>query len=245
MCNNDEILSELKSLNSALGNLTTENVYIVPVDYFNNLTKEVLKRIKASEATNVTEELKYLSDTLHNISKQTPYSPPEYNFNSTINNNSVKQELESISPLLSSLNKKNPYSVPTGYFNSTIAAKNNTSTPSKIVVLFHKRWMKIAATLIAVVIATVTIKIFTENKSTYKDPIAGVRKDIKQLDNTQKDNLIEILDMGFDLKETAGINNDAKMKEIQQLLKDIPEEELTDFQNQTKDMGNILMTQYN
>lgn len=245
MCNNDEILSELKSLNSALGNFTTENVYIVPVGYFDNLATEVLKRIKASAAINPREELKHLSDTLYHISRQTPYAIPENYFALSSNDESVKQELESISPLLSSLNKRNPYSAPVGYFDGTIAAKNNTPASSKIIALFHKRWMKIAAALIAVVIATVTIKIITENKSINKDPIAGVRKDIKQLDNTQKDNLIEILDIDFDHKETAGIGNEARVKEIQQLLKDIPEDELTDFQNQTKDMGNILMTQYN
>jgi len=42
--------------------------------------------------------------------------------------------------------------------------------------------------------------------------------------------------------KTTNISNDPKTKEVKQLLQDVSDEELTDFQQQTEDMGDILMT---
>ena len=46
----------------------------------------------------------------------------------------------------------------------------------------------------------------------------------------------------MDGKETVQVKPDNKSKEMQQLLQDVSEEELKDFQEQTEDIEEVLMT---
>ena len=64
MTQKDNILQELRELKSSLINITPENIYTVPVGYFDGLAAQVLSRINAIEAVNGVEELGYLSPML-------------------------------------------------------------------------------------------------------------------------------------------------------------------------------------
>ena len=76
MTQKDNILQELNDLKSSLVNVTRENIYTVPVGYFDGLAAQVISRIKAMEAVTPGEELGYLSPLLGNVSKEMPYTVP-------------------------------------------------------------------------------------------------------------------------------------------------------------------------
>src|SRR5258705_13573258 len=108
-------------MKSSLATVTPQNIYTVPVGYFDGLATQVLSRIKAMEAKNAVEELGYLSSSLGNISRQMPnYVHAGYfeglaektmQLVSEINYyQTAKEELEAILPLLSGLKKTIPYS---------------------------------------------------------------------------------------------------------------------------------------
>ena len=247
---NSNILNELTELKSKLAEVETVNPYTVPTDYFDNLISQISTRIKELESNPVQSELKSLSSVLSNILKNTPYSVPNDYFVNlpekmlAIANQTAKEELEILSPFLSGLKKENPYAVPTGFFEVVNTPVVETIKPVvKIKSIYGHKWLRLAAAAVLIgFIAFGSIQFFSGTKAIKGDAIAGVKKDIKNLSDDQKDNLIEFLDTGMDGKETTALSNDAKTKEVKQLLQDVSDEELSDFQQQTEDMGDILMT---
>lgn len=251
MTRNTNILNELTELNSSLVNISTQNVYMVPVGYFDGLAITVLNRIKAMNAASAMEELDYLSPTLSNISKQIPYTVPAGYFDELAETSlqsvressdyqTAKEEIEILSPLLSGLKKQVPYSVPQGYFESI--SETPVKPVVKVVSITHRSWFKYAAAAVVVgVIAMIGITITIKGKNA-NDPIAGVQKDYKKMNDIQKDELIDFLNAGMSGKETAQVNTNDKSQEIRTLLQDISDEELKDFQEQTEDLQDVLMT---
>jgi hypothetical protein len=250
MAQKDNILQELNELNSNLANLGAENVYAVPAGYFEGLAERVLNRIKAMNADTAGEELGYLSPLLKDISKKMPYSVPADYFeglnhallNSFRNNNqTVKEELESLSPLLSGLKKEMPYSVPQGYFDNL--ANPVTRPETKVVSMVHRKWFRYAAAaVITGVIIMAGFLIFNNgNSEPGSKPMADVKKDLNKLNDTQKDNLIDFLDPGFNGTETVSISPGGKSDDIKELLKGVSDEELKEFKQQTEDIEEVLM----
>lgn len=248
---NSHILNELIELKSKLAEFeAVKNPYTVPAGYFDNLIGRVLVRIKELESNPVQSELLTFSTVLSQTSKNNPYSVPNEYFAQlpekvlAITNQTAKEELETISPFLSGLKKENPYSVPVGYFDEVnMPAAETSKSVVKIRSIQNRKWIRIAAAAVIIgFMAFAGIQLFSGTTSSKGDAIAGVKKDIKNLSDAQKDNLIEFLDAGMDGKETTNISNDPKTKEVKQLLQDVSDEELTDFQQQTEDMGDILMT---
>ena len=62
------------------------------------------------------------------------------------------------------------------------------------------------------------------------------------MNDTQKDDLMDFIDAGMNGDETAQVNTDNKADEVKNLLKDVSDEELKDFQEQTEDVADVLMT---
>lgn len=253
----DNILQELNELNSQLAAHQPQNIYAVPAGYFEGLVDQVMRRIKALEAADTAEELEHLSPVLSSLSKQMPYVVPEGYFDNLSERmiNALKEESHltaseetaSISPLLGSLKKDMPYSVPAGYFENLagdIAAKE-IATDAKVISITRRSWFRYAAA--AVVTGVVFIAGFLViNKGSRNDAegqvLAKVSKDVKKMNDTQKEDLIDFLNAGMNGTETAQISTDNKSKEIQQLLQDVSEEELKDFQQQSEDVEEVLMT---
>lgn len=126
MTQNNNILQELRELESSLANMAVQNTYSVPEGYFEGLAAQVLNRIKAMEATTAMEELHLLSPAVSALPKQIPYTVPVGYFEVLPENTmqlireiglSAKEETANLSPLLSGLDKQMPYTVPQGYFN--------------------------------------------------------------------------------------------------------------------------------
>lgn len=234
MTQRDNILQELKELESSLTNLSSQNIYTVPDEYFEGLAAKVLNRIKALEAANASDELSFLSPTLINISKETVFTVPSGYFEglsekmlalvSQDNDQTAKEELKTLSPLLSGLKKEMPYSVPAGYFDSL-----QTKQETKVVSITSRKWFRYAAAAMIVgVIATTSLLINNSQKS-FKHFEAKVDKEIKKASDKE---LIEFAELTEASKDMAFNDNKEDLKE---LLKDIPANDLQEFLDEIAD----------
>ncbi len=235
------ISQELKELNSQLADSVNVTPYSVPAGYFEELAAQVLSRIKAINTATDAEELALLSPLLNTISKETPYAIPTRYFETNLkniaritnetDNLSVQEELTTLSPLLSGLKKDNLYSLPDGYFEQINTASVAESTNKKfapVVPMATRKWgkMAVAAAVIGIIIMF-GIQFITQKSA--KDPLAKVEKEIKKA--TDND-LNEVLELTGDDIATAAVNAD----DTKDLLKDIPENDLKEFLQETTDV---------
>jgi hypothetical protein len=253
MSHNNNILQELRELESSLGNEVVQNVYTVPHGYFESFAGAVLNTIKALEAASASEELNYLSPVLNSVSRQIPYEIPAGYFESVderlleitrqSENQTVSEELASLSPLLNRLNKKMPYTVPEGYFESLSPA----TQPAKVVSITHRKWFKYAAAAVVTgIIFMAGLLVFKNNdQPSEKTIFAKFTRDVKKMNENQKDQLIDFIDAGMNGNETAQINPDTRLneiKDVKELLEDVSDEELKDLREQTEALEDVLMT---
>ena len=255
MTQRDNILLELRELQSSLAEAGSQNVYHVPVGYFDNLAEIVLNRIKALDTTDAAEELSYLSPLLSGISKKLPYEVPAGFFDSLgekvigsiDEHTSAAEELEELSPLLSGLKKEMPartshsgwpYSVPKGYFEQL----NNTADTKemkpavKVVTMARKTWFRYAAAAVVLgIIAVGSLMIFNK-QTTNGDSEKVVTKMLKKVSTEEINSFVQLTDEAIP-GDMAKVDPKTMMKEkndIQELIKDIPEKEIESFLNDTQ-----------
>jgi hypothetical protein len=246
MTNKQNILQELNELKSTLANVTPQNVYMVPVGYFEGLIAQVLSRIKAIEAKNSVEEMSYLSSSLSNISKQIPYSVPAGYFDGLAENmmqlvresndyQTAKEELEILSPLLSGLKKEMPYSVPQGYFDNL--RKETTTRETKVISITHSRWFRYAAAAVVTGVIVLTGLTFMNTRKAI-DPVAQpdkwVKNSIKKVDKADIDAFVKLADEELNNQSDIAANP-VKPEEIKDLMKDVSDKEIQDFLDKTPD----------
>ena len=127
MAQRDNILQELSELQSSLVNAMPQNIYQVPVGYFESLAEQILNRIRALKEDNAEEELTNLSPLLKSLFGKTSYSAPAGYFEALAEQvlNRIRaleanaaEELNHLSPLLKSISRNTSYSAPAGYFDS-------------------------------------------------------------------------------------------------------------------------------
>lgn len=241
------ISQELNELGSSLLNTNNQPVYTVPAGYFEGLVDQVLGRIKALEVDSATEELAHLSPLLSGIGKTMPYHVPAGYFEEVeermlyamMPDQSANEELETLSPLLAGLNKQMPFEVPQGYFDTVGIPANEAQQPAKVIGFTTRKWFRMAAA--AVVVGLVAFSsLFIINKTTSKDPMRVAERDIRKMDEAQKENIEDFLDAGLNGEESARLNAD-QTNEIQKLLAGISEEELKAFEQTSEDMEDILL----
>lgn len=245
MAQQNNILQELKELNSKLATISQQNAFQAPAGYFDNLAGEILKRVRALEAGNAADELAFLSPLLNQISKANPYAVPAGYFDGLekklelviLNNKdqTADEELESLSPLLGGLKKKTTYTIPEGYFENLSLAKENPAleTKTKVVSITSRRWFRYAAA--AVIIGFVaTIGFFLLGKDGKNiDPseksFAWVQKNMKKVSTNDINEFVELASAG-----TPDIVKADTKVEISNLLKDVSDKEIQDFLNDTQ-----------
>lgn len=212
-------------------------VYQVPGGYFEGLADLLLNRVRALDA--LDEELVAVSPFIHGLDKSGTYQVPAGYFNGlekrimeTVlianGDQSVEEELEVISPLLSGLKKEMPYSVPANYFESLtqpILLKEEKSVPAKVVSMPNRTWIRYAAA--AAVIAFVSIGSFlflTKDAVKPAQSYAWVKKSMKDVPTATLDSFITITD-----KVAPVIASNTPAPEVQELIKNITDEELQNF----------------
>jgi hypothetical protein len=256
MAQKDNILQELNELQSILMNASSQNVYQVPSGYFEDLAGQVLNRIKALEARNAAEELNYLSPLLSSVSKKTPFSIPS-DFFDTLDEkiiHAVKdksdeltpaEELETLSPLLNGLKKEMPvrtvqpgwpYSIPEGYFENIIVAPV-IQPQAKVVSITRQKWFRYAAAAIVTgFIVTAGFLIFKNDKI---DPNTQssewVNKNMKKVSTEDINEFVQLVDEETPVIASIDSRSEIKDKnDVQELIKDIPDEEIQDFLDETQ-----------
>jgi len=250
MVQNNSILQELNELNSSLGSQAIAHPYQVPGGYFEGFAEAMLVRIKALEAGSVTEELSILAPGMTGLPKTMPYTVPAGYFEHLEGallamvraEASPAEELAGLSPLLSGLKKQNPFSVPAGYFDQAPAIPQVKK--EAVVVSFTKSsWFRYAAAAVVTgIILLAGMLYFNRTKPATADQvIAKTTKELKKMDEQQQENVFELLSTGVTGKETAQINT-SKKNEVKELLKDISDDELNDFQQQSEDIEDVMMT---
>lgn len=158
------IINELKEISLAVANLSENNVFSVPANYFDNLANEISSKIRTNILFSSTKTNPYITPKgyfrqfeqklIHVITNQTP------------KNISVENELEDIAPLLNTINKKTVYTVPQNYFatEKVLAAK---PSEAKIVKGFFGRKITLyAAAAIITAFAGLGIVKFIQNSAT-------------------------------------------------------------------------------
>ncbi len=242
MTQKETILQELNELKSTLATVAPQNVFTVPVGYFDGLAAQVLNRIKAMEAINAVEELSYLSPSFNNISKEVPYVVPAGYFEGLAEKamqsvrerndyQTAKEELETLSPLLSGLKKTMTYSVPQGYFDS-LAEKRNKPV-AKVVSIAHRRWFRYAAAAVVtgvIVLAGFIYINFRNSVDPVEQPYAWVKKSLKKVDKADIDAFVKLADEEL---TNLVVTSPVKSEEIKELMKDVSDKELQDFLDET------------
>jgi len=242
---NKDIIRELSDLGSNLPGNTSENVYSVPLEYFEGFSEHMLDLVKANES------LTWLSS----LPKETPFNVPAGYFDELDKKimafvsthpdyQTSSEELASVSPLLSSISKRPVYSVPKGYFENFkpgVEEKKGT----KVVSMTSRKWLRYAAAaVIAGVILTVGFTAFNNsNKSSAGNTLSKLEKDVKKINDVKStENLIDFMDPGLNEQELASSQKVIKTDDVQQLLKDVPIDELKDFNEESKAIEDVMMT---
>ncbi len=245
MTDRTTILNELRELESTLANETIGNAYKIPEGYFDHLAIDVISRIKALELTDTKDELRILSPFLSQLSKKDVYAIPAGYFES-INEKikeickagqTVSEELASISPLLSSIGKNNPYTVPTGYFDTVAASINKEAKrPAKVVSMSRKLMSYAAAAVITGILTAVALLLMNNNQvDPNKNPGVWVEK--KVMKKVSADQVDEFVTLTSDDDTSKESNADVRPGEISELMKDVSEEEIQHFLNETASTG--------
>jgi hypothetical protein len=244
MPQSNNILEELVALGSSLATQDVPNAYTVPVGYFENLAMEVMNKIRSNQANHALVE-DFVSPLLNTISRQMPYSVPAGYFEQLpenilasvqqVNEQSVSEELQQLSPLLSSIDKRTPYVVPDGYFDKII------NKPAKVVSLSSRKWFRYAAAAIITGVIFLGGLMVINSQDKAGRVLVKLERDVKKMNESEKDKLIEFIDAGFNGKETVQLNG-GKSNEVKELLQGISEEEIMAFNQQTEDIEDVLMT---
>ena len=246
MAQNNNILQELKELKSKLADLAPQNIYTVPVGYFDGLIGQVLNRIRAIEAVNAPDELGHLSPLLNNISRQMPYTVPAGYFDELSENQlqaiqgssdqqTAKKELETLSPLLSGLKKEMPYHIPRGYFDRL--GEKAIQPETKVISILSRQWVRYAAAAVVTGLIVLAGFMVAGNKENSRGQSLAtfekrLNKEIRKMSDKELDDFIQYTDAGLTGEEKVSGNSPAEIKD---LLKDVPESELKKFLEETSD----------
>lgn len=241
MTQRDNILQELRELESKLADLQVSNTYHAPIGYFDDLAGNILNRVKALDANDPRDEINFLSPFLSKASVINPYSVPNGYFESlekglvNIIKNKTEQtaqeELEELSPLLSGLKKQTPYSVPQGYFEDIdIAVLKKETTAKAKVVSIGSKWFRYAAAAAIISFVAIGAFIFLNKKDNINpdtNSYAWVKKNMKKIST-------EAIDSFIITEKDAPVIASAESEEIKELMKGVSDKELQDFLKDTE-----------
>lgn len=265
MTNRETILNELSELGSSLAMHRPHSVFDVPNGYFEELATQIMTRIKALEASTAKEELTILSSQLSKIRKENPFNVPEGYFENLSDNIllairmqteilhqedlrlSSQEEMKKLSPLLSSISRETLYKVPAGYFDHLPITAGNKEKP-KVIALPRPKIYRFtaAAAIIGLLLTSGLLLIFQKPIDPNKNPAAWVEKNVeKKISPQLLEEFVSLAKADEDLKD-LNENEPVKVEEIKELMKDVPENEIQEFLNETlalesNDTGDALL----
>lgn len=249
MDNQNNIQDELRGLNSGLPVDNSSNPFSVPEGYFDGLAASILAKVK-EESFSAADELQQLSPFLAGISKKSPYSVPDGYFEENLASLSQFTKEEE-SPVLAAIGKALPYTVPQGYFeNLSEQVLAKVAPPkTKVVSLFSRKWMRVAAA--AVVGGIITLggyRFLSEQRDetsmanadkpgnttqnlVAKNEVGGVVQELKKASTEELDNFISAVPLNRGKLEKT-TSKPAEKAEVKELLKDVSQKEIDAFLEQ-------------
>jgi len=242
----NDIIQELRELESSLSDTPARNIYSVPDGYFERFAGLVLNRIKAVNSIDPQEELDYLYPELNTISKEPLYSVPTGYFNELSESLMIgvrshedyqtsDEELSSLSPLLSSIGKQNPYSVPEGYFENfgkDVNLNSYKKPAAKTVSMVNRKWFRFAAAAVVIgFIALTGISLFFNKTVPVSNTQEWVEKNMKKVSTDDINNFIQSADE--ESSQNSIVTTAPKTTDIQDLMKDVSDKDIQDFLNKT------------
>jgi len=252
MAKKTSIESELKVLESSLASQSIEDVYVVPVGYFESFPEIMLNRVRNLTAGKTSDEATDLSPLLDGLSRVTPYILPAGYFDGLEEKimervrayedyQTSREETRSLSPLLDSLRNNNPYEIPAGYFDTvTVPVQKTEKEQAGKVIAFPRRWVRYAvAAAVVTLIAISGIRIFpggNESGSVAKSIEKKIDKDIKNnaITSDEVEDFLELTDALATTDSRSAINPGAEAVS-KDYLKDVSDDEIINFLDQLPD----------
>ena len=243
-----EVENGFEELFPVLDTVSAKMLFAVPAGYFDGLADQVLNRVKTLETENASREINNLSSLLASISKEMPFTVPAGYFDGIADtmiemvaagNQTPEEELERLSPLLSGLKKEMPYSVPAGYFeglNKTVDVET-VKPKANVISITRQRWFRYAAAAVVTGVIVLSGFLFL-NKPGSIDPKSEsaewVKKNLKKVSTDDIEKFADMADEGT-LAVVTDVKKDIKeANEVKELIKDIPQEEIQKFLEETQ-----------
>jgi hypothetical protein len=226
MENKDNYIEELKDIAPTIVNLGNQNLYSVPVGYFDSLADSIVNYIKLIEIRGIN-----------------PYFVPENYFDNLADSiihkiklsssHEIYEELSEIAPLLTTVNKENVFSVPDNYFEKlTIPLTARPTT--KVISIGNnlRKWVTYAAAASVLFVVAITsylyVTIHNHNGETLtiEQRLAGLQD--QEIINYLKEN-DEIISGDI---IPASVEEDT---EIQNMLQNATDEEIQKYLDEYSD----------
>ena len=242
----NDIIQELRELESSLCDMPARDIYAVPTGYFEGFASFVLSRIKALSSTNPQEELNHLYPALNSISKKLPYSVPSGYFNELSESlmagirdhedyQTADEELSTLSPLLSGIGKQNPYSVPQGYFEDfgkDVNLNSDTRTVARTVSMVNRKWFRFAAAAIVIGFIAITgISLFFNKTVSVSNTHEWVKQNLKKVSTDDINIFIQTAEE--ESSQHSIVTTAPKTTDINDLMKDVSDKDIQEFLNKT------------
>ncbi|MBS1774329.1 MAG: hypothetical protein JST82_15845 [Bacteroidetes bacterium] len=214
MSNRNDIVNELRELNSPLADMSRAMPYELPTGYFEEVANDVVSIAKVMD----------LQEPVLNVNKGMPYMIPSGYFEAlptTINElvgNGLPQKASNV------------YEVPAGYFAqlpAAITAKaKDANKPAKRISLGAPVWKQVRWAAAAVLILSIGIGSYqyTQNKE-YK-----LRKELARVSS---DSIHEYVQQHIDEYDTEMIADNMETNDLKTLSKNISEQEIVNYLNAT------------
>jgi hypothetical protein len=239
MSNRDNIKEELFEVSPAIASLSRENVYSVPLNYFDGLAGNIMRTINADIAGLIP------------ASAPAPFSVPDSYFNNLSDQilgkirqqskeqNEFEKELADVAPFLNTISKQMVYKVPDGYFehlkvNASVAVKAPTKVRSISGV--NKVFRYAVAAAVTGILAVGTY-LFTANNNNVDTPAITSSINIPAAVNNLSDS--EIVDylnsssIGLDVSATS-TSTDAEIN-IDDYIKNMSDDEIRKYLNDNEE----------
>lgn len=246
MTQRSHILQELEELNSRLpaADPGASQPYQVPAGYFEALPGLLLQRIKALEASTVKEETTHMAPSLSHLPRTLPFTVPDGYFDQlpeqvlarvqAEQEENPADELARLSPLLGGLKKETPYQVPAGYFSEVAVPRSEK--PAPVVSLFRRPVIRLAAAAVVTGIIALTAWLFiSQGPETGEKAVArfekNLNKELHKMSDQELSDFIQLTDPEAGLKDEVAAA--PAVPELKDWLKDIPEQDLKNFLDET------------
>ena len=241
MSTRNDILNELRELDSSLSGFSLINTYQVPAGYFDGFASRMINLVKAMDAVDAREELSLLSTLVNDIDRKIPFAIPANYFNGLekklmdgVLASESEEDLETLSPLLSGLKKNNPYSVPDNYFEGlvNIAKNSEPRKEAKIISISVRKWFRVAAAAVVISFIAVGAFLFTRKDTvpSVDKSNAWVKKSLNQVSTNDLDQFIDVSD-----DQSPVIASVTPGKEAKELVNNLSDEQIQHFLDDVKE----------